>query len=104
MSNSCPQWDSNWVPSAYDANALIIALLDLVFIENLNVDRVLPECAIKIDMNHVVDVVKCFVVYYILLTLYSQQTSIKLVTQQNETNIIWQTYTTNHVCDQGVVE
>ena len=72
MKNSCPQWDSNPVPSAYEANSLSIALLDLISIEHLKVERVLLECAIKIYLYHVVDVVKCFVVYYILLTLYSQ--------------------------------
>ena len=36
---------------------------------------------------HVVDVVKWFVVYYILLTLYSQQTA-SLVKQQ-EGDVIW---------------
>ena len=34
-----------------------------------------------------VDVVKCFVVYYILLTPYSQQTFL-LVKQQDDTNIL----------------
>ena len=53
------------------------SLLDqiLVSIEHLKVERVLPVCAIKIDLYHVVDVVKCFVVYHISSTLYSQQTS-----------------------------
>ena len=61
------------VPSAYEANALTIALLDVISIEHLKVDHVLHECAIKIYLYHVVDVVKCFffVVYYILLTRYN---------------------------------
>ena len=42
MTNSCPQWDSNPEPSAYEANGLTIALLDLKSIEDLKVDRVLP--------------------------------------------------------------
>ena len=46
-------------------------------------------------MYHVVDVVNCFVKYYILLTHYSQQTAY-LVKQQNDTNIIWQKHTSNH--------
>ena len=36
----------------------------------------LPECAIKIYLNLVVDIVKRFVVYYILWTPYSPQTSL----------------------------
>ena len=52
--------------SAYDANALTIALQDSISIEHLKVDRVLPECAIKNYIDHVVDVVKCFFVKYIL--------------------------------------
>ena len=48
MKNSCPLWDSNPVPSAYEANALTIALLRLISIEHLKVDYVLPESAIKI--------------------------------------------------------
>ena len=77
MRNSCPQGDSNPGPSAYKANSLSFALLVEISIEHLNVDRVLPECAIKIYL-HSVPHCRCskmFVVYYILLTLYSQQTS-----------------------------
>ena len=74
MKYSCPHYDSNPVPSAYEANALTIAQLDLISIEHLKVYRILPACAIEIYLYHVVCVVKCFV-YYILLTLYSQQTS-----------------------------
>ena len=48
MKNSCLQWDSNSEPSAYEANALTIALQDLIYFEHLKVDRVLPECAILI--------------------------------------------------------
>ena len=44
--NYCPQWDSNPTPSAYEANALTIALLDLISIEHLKLDCVLPEFAI----------------------------------------------------------
>ena len=56
--------------AAYEANALTIALRDLISIEHLKVDRFFPEGAIKLCL-YVVDVVKRFVVYYILLTLYS---------------------------------
>ena len=87
MKNSYPQWDSNPVTSAYEANALTIVLRDLMSIEHLQVDRILHECVIKIYLYHVGDVVKCFVVYNILLTLCSQQTS-KLVKQQNDTNML----------------
>ena len=50
----------------------------LISIKHLKNKRVLPECTIKPYMYHVVDEVKCFEVYYILLTLYSQQTSFKI--------------------------
>ena len=72
---SCPQWDSNAVPYAKVADVLTITQLDLISIEHLKAERDLPECAIIIYLYHMVDVVKCFVVYDILLTLYSQQTS-----------------------------
>ena len=36
------------VPSAYEANALTIELRDMISIEHLKIDRVLPECAIQI--------------------------------------------------------
>ena len=42
MQNSCPQWDSNPVTSAYEANATI-ALRGLIYIEWLNVYWILPE-------------------------------------------------------------
>ena len=42
--------------------------------------------AIKMYLYHVVNVVKCFVVYYILLILYGQQTFL-LVRQQNGTKL-----------------
>ena len=73
----CTQWDSNWVPYTYEAKALSIALLDLihVHIEHLKVDHILPVSALKIYLYHVEDVVKCFVMHYILLTPYSQQMS-----------------------------
>ena len=57
MNNFCPQLGSNLVPSIYETNSQIIALLDLIFIKHLKVDRVLPEFAIKINMSHVVDVI-----------------------------------------------
>ena len=42
MKNSLPKGDSNPVPSAYEANSLSVALLDLISIGNLKVDHVLP--------------------------------------------------------------
>ena len=53
---SCPQCDSNPVPSPYEANTF--ALLDAISIELLKVDLVLPDCAIKIYLYHMVDVIK----------------------------------------------
>ena len=41
MQNSCLQWDSNPVPPTYEANALTIALRDLISIELLKVYRLL---------------------------------------------------------------
>ena len=48
-----------------------------------------------IYLYHVLDMEKCFVVYYILLTLYSKQTSI-LVKLQNDTNVISLQYRTKY--------
>ena len=48
MKNCYPQWDSNPGPFAYEATLLSIALLVEISTEHLNVDRVLPECDIKI--------------------------------------------------------
>ena len=56
MKNSCSQLDSNPAPSAKEANSLGIALLHLTTTEHLKFERVLPECAIKINLYHVVDV------------------------------------------------
>ena len=47
MKYSCQQWDSITGPSAYKAKSLSVVLLDEISIGHLNVDRVLPECAIK---------------------------------------------------------
>ena len=66
-----PKWDSNRVPSACEAKEPTIALLDLIYIEYLKVDPVLPKCAIKNYLYHVFEVVKCFVAYNIVLTTYS---------------------------------
>ena len=38
-------------------------------------DNILPEYAIYSYLYRMMDVVKCFVLKYILITLYSQQTS-----------------------------
>ena len=58
MKKSCPQSDSNPVSSAYEANALHA----LISIDNLKVDSIIPECAIKTNLNCTEDEVKCFVV------------------------------------------
>ena len=70
-----PTVDSNPVPFAYEVNSLSVVLLYLIYIQQFKVDRLLSECAINVKLYNVVDVVKCFVVYHILSTLYSQQTS-----------------------------
>ena len=46
VKNSCPQWGSNSVLSAYEANALTIGPQDMIAIDHLKIDCVLPECAI----------------------------------------------------------
>ena len=45
MKNSCPQWDSNLIPSVDEANLLSIGLLDLMSVKHLIVDRILSESA-----------------------------------------------------------
>ena len=37
MKNSCPQWDSTLGPSAFEANALSVDLLELINIDHLKV-------------------------------------------------------------------
>ena len=37
MKNSCPQWDLNPGPSAYEANALSVELLELINHDHLKV-------------------------------------------------------------------
>ena len=37
MKNACPQWNSNSGPSAYEANALSVKLLELIHIDHLKV-------------------------------------------------------------------
>ena len=73
MKNSCPQWGWNLGHSAYETKSLSVALLDEMSTEHLNVDRVLPECAITIYLCLVprgrCSKMFCFFVYYILLTL-----------------------------------
>ena len=48
-----------------------VALLEQISIEHLNFYRVLPECAIRIYLYHVVDVAKLFVVYFVIKYLHS---------------------------------
>ena len=61
MKNSCPHLGSNPGPSAYDANALSVELLELIYIVHLKVTAFLPEGAIQINLYHVLDLVKYFV-------------------------------------------
>ena len=64
MKNSSAECDSNPVPSAFEENLLSIVLLDQIYIEDSKVYRALPEFAIYIDLYHVVDVAKLFLVYF----------------------------------------
>ena len=78
MKNSHLQSDSNRGTSAYEAKSLIVVLLDEISIEHFKMFTVLyMSVLLKFTYTayHVVDVVKCFVLYYILLTLHSQKTS-----------------------------
>ena len=59
----------------------------------LKVNQILP---VLFAYTKVFDIEMCFVVYYILLTLYSQQTSI-LVKLQNDTNVIPLQYRTKYL-------
>ena len=73
--NFCTHWDSNTGPSAYEYSLSVVLLVE-ISIEYLNNTFYLSVLLnFTIAWYHVVDVVKYFVVYYILLTLYSQQTS-----------------------------
>ena len=89
MKYSCPQWDSNPGPSAYKAKSLSVVLLDEILIAHLNVDRVLPECAIKILLYRVshgrCSKMLCRVLH-IINSL--QSANFLLVKQQNITNNI----------------
>ena len=60
IKNSCPEWDSNPGPSAYEPIVLSVELLDLIKIDYL-----------KVTVFYL-SVLKCFVMLYILITLYSQ--------------------------------
>ena len=79
IKNSCTHWDSNTGPSAYEYSLSVVLLVE-ISIEYLNT-IVLITFLLSVLLNftiawyHVEDVVKYFVVYYILLTLYSQQMS-----------------------------
>ena len=60
MKNSCPQWDSNPGPSAYEANALSVELLELINIDHPKVTAfefsVLQSTQVK-PGEHVVQVI-----------------------------------------------
>ena len=64
-------WDIAWNRSVqpYATKSLSVVLLDEISIKHLNVDRVLSECVflkLTCTVYHVVNVVKCGVVYNIL--------------------------------------
>ena len=48
MKNSSQHLDLNLVPSAYEVDKLPILLQDLIYIEHLKVDRILPGCVIVV--------------------------------------------------------
>ena len=60
MKNSCQQWDSSPRPSAYEVKSLYALLL--------NVERSLPDCAIKIYLYSVPVVYHCSCKLYTHLT------------------------------------
>ena len=88
IKNSWRQWDSNPGPSAYEAKSLSVAVLDQIYVEHLNIDRVLPECAIKIYLYCVprgrCSKMFCRVLHFINS---SQSANVLLVKQQNDTNM-----------------
>ena len=47
MKNSCTHRDSNTGPSAYEYSLSVVLLVE-ISIEYLNIDHILPECAIKL--------------------------------------------------------
>ena len=52
MQNSCTHWDSNTAPSAYKYSLSVVLLVE-ISIEYLNIDHILPECAIKLYLCRV---------------------------------------------------
>ena len=48
MKNACQKWDSNPGPSAYEANALSVELLELIYIAHLKVTAFYPSVLLKI--------------------------------------------------------
>ena len=89
MRNSCSQWDSNPGPSVCEVKLLSVVLLNRIYIEHLNVDCVLPGCAIKIYLYPVPRCIYskmlCRVLHFIN-TL--QSANVLLVKQQTDSNII----------------
>ena len=88
IETSCPQWDSNPGPSAYEDDLLSVVLLYEIYTKHLNVDRVLPACMLKstCTMYHVVDVELFCRVLHFMNSL--QSASVLSVKQRNDTNII----------------
>ena len=52
MKNSCTHRDSNTGPSAYEYSLSVVLLVE-ISIEYLNIDHILPECAIKLYLCRV---------------------------------------------------
>ena len=48
IKSSCQQWDSNPGPSAYEANALSVELLELIYIEHLKVTAFYLDVLFKV--------------------------------------------------------
>ena len=72
MKSSSQQWDSNPVPSAYEAEALPIAPWDLTSTIRQTLKAFYITCAI--DMYHVIDLENDFVLYNICIVLKFDQT------------------------------
>ena len=95
MKNSCPQWDSNPGLSAYETDSLRIALLVEISIKHLNFYLILSEYDIEIYLYHV-QRSRCSNFFCRILHFINSLRSANKAKHLNDTNIIWQKYTTNH--------
>ena len=71
MKNSCPQLDSNSRPSAYEANALSVELLELINIDHLKVTAFYMSVLFIVTLPRG----RCSIMFCREINLYSQQTS-----------------------------